>query len=54
METRDEYFGEDNELRFEYSVVSGCPKSDSGFHCSCFDQGTECHLCDALPKAAHE
>jgi hypothetical protein len=44
--TRDEYFGGDPILAAEYSEIQTCPKSDSGFHCSCFDINGVCCLCE--------
>jgi hypothetical protein len=51
MTTREEYFGDD-EIRFEYSTERTCPLSDSGFHCSCYDDGTPCHICEGVPPWA--
>jgi hypothetical protein len=39
------YFGGDEYLASEYSVVKECPKSDSGYHCSCYDTLGVCDIC---------
>jgi len=36
----------DEELSAEYSVHKTCPKSDMGYHCSCYDRSKECCLCE--------
>ena len=39
-------FNNDEALASEYSIFYGCPESDSGYHCCCYDEEIECHLCD--------
>ena len=38
-------FGGSQEVADEYSNVKTCPMSDVGYHCNCYDEGSECHLC---------
>ena len=53
-----EDFGGDRELANEYSDVKECPKSDSGYHCSCYDWGRllgkECCICGMRPEAQNQ
>lgn len=37
------------EVAAEYSDVKTCPMSDVGYHCSCYDRGEECHICEQKP-----
>lgn len=39
-------FGGNSEIAAEYSDKQGCPISDSGYHCSCYDFEHPCCLCD--------
>lgn len=41
-----EDFGGDAEIAAEYSDVKTCPKSDVGYHCSCYDKGEGCCICE--------
>ena len=43
--TKLEYFNFDEDVAAEYSDEKTCTKSDSGYHCRCYDYGTECHFC---------
>ena len=45
MSKLDDFEG-DERVAAEYSDVKGCPKSDSGYHCSCYGYTVECCLCD--------
>ena len=42
-------FGGDEALAAEYSDVKECPKSDLGYHCSCYDRGQPCDICEQEP-----
>jgi hypothetical protein len=44
------YFNYDEGLANEYSIVKGCPKSDSGYHCSCYDTHGKCDICEKENK----
>ena len=49
-----EDFGNDQQLADEYSDVKTCPKSDLGYHCSCYDRGwgvmkeKQCCICETI------
>ena len=44
-----EDFGNDEAVAAEYSDVKECPLSDSGYHCSCYDHGKACDICEQEP-----
>lgn len=44
MSKLDDFDG-DEQIAAEYSDVKTCKKSDSGYHCSCYDNDGECCLC---------
>jgi len=43
-------FSGDEELAAEYSDNKSCTKSDTGYHCSCYDKGIDCDLCGEVNK----
>lgn len=45
-----EDFDGDEQLAAEYSDTDGCPISDSGYHCSCYDKFNNCCLCEGIKE----
>jgi hypothetical protein len=39
-------FHNDQQIAAEYSVFHSCLKSDSGYHCSHYNENKPCHLCE--------